>query len=411
VVACFTVLLAKEAMLGAPAAAWRNGIAWRSVPIIAGMITAATGQLLQSSIVVMADTIGLAAATVAAWSLLRYARTRDVGWLILCSVMFALAIISRWIYGLVAVPFVVYALLILVRLRPRSAALAHAAIASMAGALVLAPVIGPALAAWASGGDRPFTGQFGVYSWSPMNALRLDFTTVDGHLHYAIPNGLYYAVAPAEWWYATPLLAALIPFGLWAAFESNAASLRLLTIWAFVVFAFHAGAPWQNPRFTLAYLPPLAILAATGFAQAWRVPSRRIHVLAASCLVLGIILSAAGSAVLTSRFIDRKRDDLATVHWVAEQAPAQAQLLTFGLTATFQRYSRIETLDLSEVGAATIRQLVTDGRPTLVLLDVDSVERQWTGLPPWENLRTLRDGPGLVTIGKRDSYTLFSVRT
>jgi hypothetical protein len=244
-----------------------------------------------------------------------------------------------------------------------------------------------------------------------MNALRFDFTTVDGHLHYAIPNGLYYAVAPAEWWYATPLLAALIPFGLWAAFESRAASLRLLTIWAFAVLAFHAGAPWQNPRFTLAYLPPLAILAATGFAHAWRVPSRRIHVLAAAILVLGIVFSAAGSALLTARFIDRKRDDLATVQWVVQQTPAQAQLLTFGLTATFQRYSRIETLDLSDVGAAAIEHLVTDGRPTLVLLDVDSVERQWTGLPPWQNFRALRDGPGLVTLGRRDPYTLFSVRT
>ena len=31
----------------------------------------------------------------------------------------------------------------------------------------------------------------------------------------------------------------------------------LILGWAGVVYAFHAGAAWQNFRFTLAYLPPL----------------------------------------------------------------------------------------------------------------------------------------------------------
>jgi len=80
------------------------------------------------------------------------------------------------------------------------------------------------------------------------------------------------------------------------------------------------------------------------------------------------------------------------------------------LTATFQHYGHIQTLDLSEVGSRKIAELLADGRPTLVLIDVARIERQWTGLPPWANYRTLRDGPGLTRLGARSGYTLFWVR-
>ena len=409
-VPCLTVLLAREVQMGVPTQQQRSDIAWRSVPLIAGLIVAVTGQLLQSSIVVMSDTVALAAATAGAWFLLRYGRSGGAGWLALASFAFAWAIISRWIYGLVAVPFVVYGL-VLLRRRPRRDSLLHASIATVAGGLVLAPVIAPALRALITGADAPFAGEFHVYSWSPFNALRTNFVTADGHLHYTIPNGLYYALAPAEWWYFTPVLAALIPLGLWAAVHSRGISVGLLMGWAALVLAFHAGAPYQNARFTLAYLPPIAIIAAIGFGRLWTAVDPRLRTVAAAYLMIGIVLSATGSVVLTARFIQRKQDDLATVQWVAEHAPPKTQLLTFGLTATFKHYSAIDTLDLSDLSSSRIERLVSDGRPTLVLLNIDAVERQWIGRAPWENYRWLRDGPGLVPLGVRGPYTLFTVHT
>ena len=52
-------------------------------------------------------------------------------------------------------------------------------------------------------------------------------------------------------------------------------TLLLIVGWAAIVYAFHAGAPWQNFRFTLAYLPPLAILVAAGLVWTWRHLDRR----------------------------------------------------------------------------------------------------------------------------------------
>ncbi len=407
-VASLTVLLAREVQIAVPAQRQRGDIAWGYAPLIAGLIAAVTGQLLQSSIVVMSDTVALAAATLGAWSLLRYGRSGVVGWLVLASVAFAWAVITRWIYGLVAAPFVMYGLLMVLR-RPRRDALLHASMAAVAGGLILGPVIVPAVKAFIARADSPFAGQFRVYSWSPLNALRRDFVTADGHLQYAIPNGLYYALAPAEWWYFAPVLAALIPLGLWAAVGSRSIPMGLLIGWAAVVLAFHAGAPWQNARFTLAYLPPVAILAAIGYGRLSAAADPRLRTVATAYLTIGIILSASGSVVLTTRFIERKQDDLATVEWVSRQAPPKTQLLTFGLTATFKHYSDIETLDLSDLSSSTIERLVSDGRPTLVLLDLDAVERQWIGRAPWENYRALRDGPGLARVGVRGPYTLFIV--
>jgi 4-amino-4-deoxy-L-arabinose transferase-like glycosyltransferase len=403
----FTVLLARE--MGRPDRTTGMNLPWRSVPLIAGLVVAATGQLLQSSIVVMSDTLGLAAATAGAWAIARYRRTGEARWLAISAGAFAWAIDTRWIYGLVALPFAGWALALLAR-RPRRTALRHAAAAGAVAAVILGPTLVAAIAGLIAGGNAPFAGDLQVYSWSPLNALRHVFTTGDGQLIYSLPNGLYYAVAPGSWWYFGPLLAALIVAGLWAVLRRRVApGAGLLVAWAGAVYLFHAGAPWQNPRFALAYLPPLAILAAVGFSQLRASGGRSIRRAASVWLISGLALAAVGSAVLTDRFIERKQNDVATVRWAERLAPPHAQLLTFGLTATFQHYGQVPTVDLSEISPVKLARVLSDGRPTLVLLDVAGVERQWRGRPPWENYRSLRDGPGLHRLAVRDVYTLFSV--
>jgi 4-amino-4-deoxy-L-arabinose transferase-like glycosyltransferase len=404
----FTVLLAREVTKDHRPTASRPS--WQIVPLVAGLVVAVTGQLLQSSLVVMADTLGLATATAGAWAFVRYRRTGEARWLAISAAAFAWAIISRWIYGLVALPFAVWSLVLLAR-RPRRTAILHGAGAAAVAAIILGPVLVPAIAGLIAGGNAPFAGDLQVYSWSPINALRRTFTTGDGQLSYGLPTGLYYAVAPASWWYFSPALAVLVLPGLRAVLLRRAMpAAYLLVAWVAIVYAFHAGAPWQNPRFALAYLPPLAILAALGFAQLHAAAHIHIRRAATILLVGGLALAAAGSVVLTDRFIARKENDVAIVHWTERLAPGNAQVLTFGLTATFQHYGRLETLDLSELGSSKIAQLLSDGRPTVVLLNVADIERQWTGRAPWENYRSLQDGPGLVPLGVRDGYTLFVVR-
>ena len=402
--------------MGTPFPLWEGGRGVRSslawVPLLAGLVTIFHPQLWQSSIVVMSDTVSLAAGTLGAWALARYARLDRTRWLALSAAALAYALATRWAYALEAIPCAAYGVYLLVSsTRGRRAAARGAAEAALSGGVVLAAVLGPGLLARSGSSAPAFTGDLEVYSWSALNFFRRQFVTIDGLLSYRLPNGLYYALSPGRPDYFTPLLAVLLAPGLWLLLRRRRAMpLVLLLAWPAMILGFHAGAPWQNFRFTLAALPPLAVLVGLGAAQvaAWLGPKRNMIVF--GLVGGGMVWQIFAGGQLTRQFIDRKRGDLAIVSAVEAQAPANAQLLTFNITATFDYYSRIDTHELWALDANQVAGFVADGRPTLLLIDVANVEAQWQGRAPATNYHWLRDGPGLDTLGQYQNFTLFQVR-
>ena len=382
--------------------------------VLAGTLVAVCGQLWQSSVVVMADTTGLALATLAALALVRYARSGRIGWLVAASAAVAYATLARWIYGLVALPFATYALLVLMRRTEPHRAVLHAVAALAVAAVLVVPVLGPPLLGLLSHPGEPasFAGNLQVYSWSPLNAFRRDFFTADGHLSYALPNGLYYAIAPANLAFFGPLLAPWIAVGIWAVIQKRTSAAVLLILgWAAIVYAFHAGAPWQNFRFTLAYLPPLAILAATGLIWTWRSLGRPLNSAVALCAAAGLLLSGVAAVHLVEGFIDRKDEDVALVRWVQARTSPDAQVLSFGPTLTLRHDTSLPTFDLFDVSPSDISSILAGPAPTYLLLDERNVEDQWLNQPPSANFHLLRDGPGLTPIGSVGSYTLYRVES
>lgn len=408
----FTALLAREV--------WSETNEGWGLPVLAGALAALVGQLWQSSLVVMADTAGLAAASAGVWALARYGRRTGGGWLILAAALMAYAVLTRWAYALVAIVCVAYVLWLLLR-RPFRVKWRHAALAAAAVSLVLAPVWLPALqGAMDPASQQPaFAGNLSVYSWHPLNALRRQFITADGLLSYRTANGLWYTLAPANRYYFTPLLAWFLLPGCWAALHRRAAApIFLLLGWAAAIFVFHAGAPWQNFRFNLAHLPPLAILVAIGVqtVAGWlrRVfPAGSPRRVASGVLVLvvvaGMAWMAIGGRALTNSFIDRKAADLATVAWVEHQTEPNAHLLTFNLTSTFRHYSRLETHELYGLEPGKLAALVDNGEAVYLLIDVAEVEGQWQGRSPSLNYHWLREQAGLDEMGRERTYTLFRV--
>lgn len=386
---------------------WPHDLA---LALLAGAMVGVSGQLWQSSVVVMADTTGLALATFGAWALAQYARGGRGAWLVAAGAALACAALARWIYGVVAVPFAAYALWIFFERRRLPT---EAFIALAVAAVILLPVVGPlAIGMLRSPGEAaPFGTDFQVYSWSPLNAPRREFFTADGHLEYALPNGLYYVVAPANLAFFGPLLAIWIPVGIVAARAWLRRDVVLIGGWAASVFVFHAGAPWQNFRFTLAYLPPLAILAAAGLLLAWRQVPHPARLLVAACAGGGLLLAFGASIRLVERFIDTKDQDLALVHWVAGQTPSDAQLITFGPTLAFRHYSALRTFDLFDTGPSGIDDIVARSGSDYVLVDESSIETQWRDQGPATSFHRLRDGYGLERLGTMQGYTLYRVGT
>jgi hypothetical protein len=399
----FTALLVREL--------WPMDI---RLALLSGALVALCGQLWQSSIVVMADTTGLALATLGAFALARYSRQQKLAWLLVAAAAVAYATLARWIYALVGVPFAIYALWAIVQgvHQAKYTALWHAVAATLVVALILVPVVGPPLLGLLNHPADPatFAGNFQVYSWSPLNAFARDFFTADGHLSYAQPNGLYYASAPANLAFFGPLLAPWILLGLWTAWrEWPRTALVLVLGWAAVVYAFHAGAPWQNFRFTLAYLPPLAILVAYGLTWAWRRLDRRVGAVIGVWAALGLVSMAVGGVRLVQGFVDRKADDLALVQWVETQTPPSARLFSFGPTLTFRHYASYPTIDLYDVTPSDLAINLAARAPTFVLLDEANVDQQWRDQAPYTNFEWLKAGPGLVKVGDRSGYALFRV--
>jgi hypothetical protein len=222
---------------------------------------------------------------------------------------------------------------------------------------------------------------------------------------------VYYAIAPANLAFFGPLLAVWILPGLWAARRWPMPTTLLIVGWAAIVYAFHAGAPWQNFRFTLAYLPPLAILAAAGLGSVARLAPTggvlRLGVIV--CASVGLLTSTGAAVRLVERFIDTKEQELALVHWVESQTGAGAQLFTFGPTLAFRHYSSLPTLDLFELSPADIDAALAKPAPDYVLVNPASIEGQWLGESPWTNFLRLRAMPGSRELGSAEGYTLYRV--
>jgi hypothetical protein len=279
---------------------------------------------------------------------------------------------------------------------------------------VAGPALDVALRPKQTVGLASFVGTLQGRGWAPANALRREFDTADGRLNYALPNGLYYALAPAHRYYFTPLLAPLIPLGLWRVARRRSLAQGLLAAgWAAVVLGYHAGDPWQNFRFALAYLPPLAILAALGLEDAGAWAGRRWRWGKAAVLgwlIIGLGAMAAGGVALTQSFVARKAAHLALVRAVEAAVPPDSRLIAFGLTLTLQHYSALETQELYHLGIPDLARMAAEtGRPLYLLANATEMEGQWRDMPLGANYRWLRDGPGLRAVGAWEGYTLWAV--
>jgi hypothetical protein len=176
------------------------------------------------------------------------------------------------------------------------------------------------------------------------------------------------------------------------------------------VFGFHAGAPWQNFRFTLAYLTPLAVLAAVGLETVLARLGPRGRRAGLALFGLGLLIMLLSGTQLTQDFITRKQADLQTVARVQALLPPHARLLTFNQTFTFQHYSPLDTHELYYLSEDDLPALLADDVPTYLLLDEGNVEAQWAGEPLGAAYRWLRDQRGLEPIEHFGSLTLSRVQ-
>ncbi|HZY44167.1 MAG TPA: phospholipid carrier-dependent glycosyltransferase, partial [Anaerolineae bacterium] len=163
-IAPLTYLVARECLLDLDQArAQRAGL-------VAGSIMIVTGQLMISSLSIMSDVVALAWAAASAWLLLRYHRQLRSIDLTLTVLSLSIAIMSRWAYALLALPWTLSVLSRwhsqwpVIKLR-RAIELTSLTILIVGSVLLVPQILGVTR-----------LGTFEVHGWNPINAVRTEVT-------------------------------------------------------------------------------------------------------------------------------------------------------------------------------------------------------------------------------------------
>lgn len=391
------------------------------VGILAGLVLTVAGQPVLSSVVIMADMAALFWATLAAWLLVRSWRNGRVhqGYLVSAGVALGLAVVTRWLYALLALPFMAYALYRAWRTPTPPYALLTPA---LGGFGVLLPQV------WLSLHRPEGLVHSWLLNWRPGNALGRQFEHIDGHYSYALPVGLYYLQPLTHPNFMVPVLGLAALWGiryLWRERRSTRAqgSLILLGGWLGVVYLFLAGIPYENFRFGLTLYLPAVLLAGVGvealrsepprFVLRWLkgppggsplIWQRGVLVVFGICL-LSMALWAGHSA---NQVIAAHNQSKTIAREVANILPEDATLLAFGLTLTLQHYTELNVVELYNLNEETL-DAATASAPVYLLLDLENVARQWQDRPPAVNYEWLSTHRALTPVADYPPYSLLLV--
>jgi hypothetical protein len=354
-----------------------------------------------SSVSIMSDATALMWATASAWLTLRYTRTLTGPVLLLAVFALSLAVITRWIMALVAAPWTIAVLLAWRRHWPQIG-WRRAAVMIAGAALIGGVIVGGQL--WSGS----HTGDLHVVGWDPLNALRRDVVNTDGAFHYDLPMAVFYAQPLAQPAYVFPVFLPLLLIGLWSLRSRPSSTCAVLVGWPLMIYGFLAGIAWQNPRFALSLLPPLAVWVALGFDWA-QGRDRLWQRTAAIAIGLGLIGLCAWSVRVVDNFVNRKDADLAVVHQLDRLVPPDGTLIAFGLTATAQHYTDLRVIELYYLDEAALGREIQSGQPLYLLIDRSSIEQQWQTMSPAMNYRWLQVHTRLEPVATLTPYQLFEV--
>jgi hypothetical protein len=333
-----------------------------------------------------------------------------------------LAVVTRWIYALLALPFAAYGLHQSRQGRTPWPSLLPPVLGGLG---VLLPQVWLSL-------DRPGSLMHSwLTNWRPGNAFERQFEHIDGRYFYPLPVGLYYLQPLIHPTYMVPLLGLAALWGirhLWRErrLEGDWGPLILLAGWLGVVYLFLAGIPYENFRFGLTLYLPALLLAGVGIETLRSEPpvfvlrrlstrlsrrtwTRGIYVVAAVCL-LGMGVWGVHSA---GRFLSAQNQSKLITQQVAHILPKDATVLAFGLTLTLQHYTDLNVVELYSLDEETLNAVTASGAlrrpPVYLLLDLESVAHQWQDRPPEIHYEWLRMHRELTPVADFPPYSLFLI--
>lgn len=372
---------------------------------IAGLVCALGGQLVQSSIVIMADAPALMFATLGAWLLLRYARTRVLATLILASFATGMAVWVRWQNLLFAAAW--FAALALAEWN--SARLSIKGIARLFLAFgIVVLVLSPQLY-FRNMTNAPLAGSSWLEGWSWTNFFGRMFDNVDGHFEYALPVALFYGQIVAHPAYLVVMLTPFFFIGagkLVLEIRSFAPAAVLLLGWIAGMYFFLAGIPYENFRFPLGFFAPLSVLAGIGAGWVWaRWNSKSARVLVAAWIAVALLVTAVWQPRVLAPVWESKALQLAHARWLENRVLPDALVYTMGIDGALQEYTTLQIADLWDLDPAKLNP----DTPAYLYVDTNNLNTQWRGRLPDQLLRVLTETYFMHPLESYDGWTLFRI--
>jgi hypothetical protein len=382
-------------------------------PLVAGLCVAASGGVLRSSQVVMADALSMALATTAIWCAVQFTRNGRGPWLVACGAAVAAGAVTRWQIALLALPIAAFFWV-------ESKAAAHEGAPTRAIArgwwiiavLTSLAIVVPQLVA-ARAAPLSLEHHEWFERWSLLNAGHRDFHTREGHAQYRLPVGLFYLVRLGWPDYMFPSVAALAFAGAWLVLvrERRIGQAALLLGWPVASWILISGIPYENPRFLLPTLPALGALAGIGFGGLWDGLSVGRRPVLALLLAASLAVGIAFGVHEHRRVVARKNADVDLVRWAAEHVPSNATLLMSGGTLVFEEYGSTKVRDTFLLTRPELDAVLARDCPCFYLEDPVEIAHAWAGLPAEARFEALRRGPGLTAVATHPPYTLFRIGT
>lgn len=377
----------------------------KKISLYAGLIICFSGVVVKASIVIMSDALGLLFASLSMLYIVKYYNTQKPAHIAISFISLALAIMARYAYLILLIPFCIIVIYIIRKPYNRVDTLKHYGFAVFLGLLVFLPqlyYISKYGIAYVPSQPEERTW---VVEWSPVNFFLRDFSTKDGTMHYKIWNGLYY-LSPIF----HPLYLSVFGFTFLYGFlvslkNKHYPILLFCVLWILFIYIYLAGSPYQSLRYTLSFLPGLAILSAIGLgALNVKRDFRQLF------LYAGIVVLIAFGVYHLKTFAEQKQDELKIVNWVNNNIPDGSQIFSFEITSALNHYSKIKPHEFYSLNRAELKNIIdSSATGEYFILPEDKLNSQWKGLPIEQNFQYLKSNYKLIPVTELNYYKVYKL--
>lgn len=380
---------------------------------VAGLVCALGGQLVQSSIVIMADAPALMWAALASWLLVRYARTHGLVALCIASFAVGMAVWTRWqnlifagawVLALFTIQSGIYFAASSRRISRDWKNWLPLLCALSIIALVLLPQL-----VLRSTTSAPLAGSSWLEGWSPANFFARSFDTVDGHFDYPLPVALFYGQVLAHPAYLIALLTPLLLLGAIRVARqfSNSPHVAILLLgWSGGMLLFLAGIPYENFRFGLGLFVPLAVLTGLGAGWLWkRWHASQLRWMLVAWIGVAMLIMVWWQPRVLEPILAIKASENARLA-ALKLLPDEQMVWTLGFTGPIETYTNLPARDLWQVTPDEIKS----SAPAYLFLDIHNIETQWRDREPYQLYQALLQSNTLEPLTQIQNWTLFRIR-